>query len=361
LALRSADLSAASSVLLDAVRARVFPGAAYSIFCRGDVLTGAMGRYTYHEASAEVSPDTIYDVASLTKVVATTPMAMLLYERGKLQLDLKLGEILPQFLIPDPDPRREQVTLRMLLAHSSGLPAYEKLFLRAHGREEMLRALYSVPLTADPGTRAEYSDVGFMLLGLALERLAGESLDTFVMRDIFARLDMGDTVFLPSQALVGRLAPSEDDREFRHRVVCGEVNDENAWALGGIAGHAGLFSTAVDIAKLSAPLLSGGAPVFQRETIDLFTRREPSPPGTSRSLGWDTPSQPSSSGKYFSPHSYGHLGFTGTSLWIDPERDLAITLLTNRTWPNRGSQEGIRRVRPAFHNAVVEALLHSCC
>jgi CubicO group peptidase (beta-lactamase class C family) len=222
----------------------------------------------------------------------------------------------------------------------------------------MLRSACAVPLTTDPSTRAEYSDVGFMLLGVALERLAGESLDRFCAREIFTPLHMSDTTFLPS-SLLARIPPSEHDREFRHKIIHAEVNDENAWALGGVAAHAGLFSTALDIARFADFMLRGGTPLLKRETVEVFTRRESSPHGTTRALGWDTPSQPSSSGKYFSPRSFGHLGFTGTSLWIDPERQLAVTLLTNRTWPDRGSQEGIRRLRPDFHDAIVEGVLHA--
>ena len=349
-------LSAAGSILQDAISDRVFPGAAYSVVHCGTVQTGAVGRFTYDEFATLVTPDTIYDVASLTKVLATTPMAMLLYERGVLKLDMPVGEIVPEFVESVPDPRRRKVTIRMLLAHSSGLPAYEKLFLRAQGREQMLSAVFPVPLTADPGTRAEYSDIGFMLLGMALERLRGESLGAFVAREVFGPLRMQDTLFQPPTSLAASIPPSEDDREFRRKVICGQVNDENACELGGVAGHAGLFSTATDTAKFAACMLRGGVPLFRRDTVELFTKRKSTPPGTSRALGWDTPSQPSSSGKYFSARSYGHLGFTGTSLWVDPERELAVTLLTNRTWPNRGSQDAIKRVRPAFHNAVVEQL-----
>ena len=149
--------------------------------------------------------------------------------------------------------------------------------------------------------------------------------------------------------------PSADDRSFRHRIIQGEVQDENASVLGGVAGHAGLFATASDIAGFAHTLIEGGQKLFRPETIALFTRRQPLPKGGSRALGWDTPSSPSQSGKCFGPHSYGHLGFTGTSLWIDPEQRISITLLTNRTWPDCSNQ-AIKQVRPAFHDAVMEAL-----
>ena len=271
----------------------------------------------------------------------------------------------------------------MLLAHSSGLPAYEKLFLKAHSREDLLVAAFTTPLSADPATRAEYSDIGFILLGAALERLAGESLDIFCQREIFGPLAMTNTTFNPPKEMRSKIPPTADEREdplsnvarapppancrhprirrasgrstFRKRIIQGEVQDENAFILGGVAGHAGLFSTAEDLARFAHAMLHGGSPILRPETIALFTRRESAPAGTSRALGWDTPSSPSQSGKYFGPRSFGHLGYTGTSLWIDPDRQLSITLLTNRTWPDCSNQ-AIKQVRPKFHDAVIEAL-----
>jgi CubicO group peptidase (beta-lactamase class C family) len=206
-----------------------------------------------------------------------------------------------------------------------------------------------------PGTKAEYSDVGFILLGRILERLARESLDTFCRREIFVPLNVPQTMFNPTLDLRVTIPPTEDDRTFRLRIIEGEVNDENASVMGGVAGHAGLFAPATDISRFAECMLRGGAPIFPPATVGLFTRRETSPPGTSRALGWDTPSNPSSSGTHVSHRSFGHLGFTGTSLWIDPDRQLSVTFLTNRTWPDRSSQ-AIRYVRPAVHDAIVEAL-----
>ena len=338
----------------------------------------------------EVAPATLFDFASLTKVVATTTMAAILYERGLLELDAPLLGTIPEFLIDscgEPDPRRRNVTVRMLLAHSSGLPAYEKLFLKAHARDELLRAAFTMPLSADPGTRAEYSDIGFIILGAALERIAEESLDRFCQREVFGPLAMTSTTFNPPAALRAKIPPTADERQeecgagapasekpiafarssgsqltarsaFRQRIIQGEVQDENAFVLGGVAGHAGLFSTAEDLARFAHAMLNGGRPILRPETVALFTRRESAPRGTSRALGWDTPSAPSQSGRYFSSSSFGHLGYTGTSLWIDPERQLSITLLTNRTWPDCSNQ-AIKQVRPKFHDAVIEALERS--
>jgi CubicO group peptidase (beta-lactamase class C family) len=317
------------------------------------VALQGLGRFTYSQRSPAVTTDAVYDLASLTKVIVTTAVCMVLYEHGTLHLDQRLADLLPEF--PGGDSRREQVTLRMLLTHSSGLPAYVRLFETAATKEELLQQAVAVPLAADPGSRAEYSDIGFILLGTALERLAHEPLDEFWEREVFTPLDLKMIAFKPPHAWKPLIPPTEDDQTFRRRIIRGEVNDENAWVMGGVAAHAGCFATALDVANFTQCLLNGGAPLFKTHTVELFTRREAAPQGTSRALGWDTPSHPSQSGQYLSARSYGHLGFTGTSLWIDPERQLSVTLLTNRTWPDRSSQ-AIKAIRPAFHDAVIAAL-----
>jgi CubicO group peptidase (beta-lactamase class C family) len=286
-------------------------------------------------------------------------MAMLLYERGMLDLEAPVAAVTPEFISASPetreDSRRREVTLHTLLAHSSGLPAYEKLFLTAPTREQLLHAAFVTPLSADPGSRAEYSDIGFIILGAALEHLSSESLDRFCQREVFGPLGMSRSAFNPPAEMRAHIPPTMNDLSFRRRIIQGEVHDENASVLEGVAGHAGVFSTAEDVARFAHAMLNGGHPILHRETVSRFTRREPKPEGTSRALGWDTPSRPSQSGKYFSSASFGHLGYTGTSLWIDPERQLSVTLLTNRTWPDCSNQ-AIRTVRPRFHDAVIEAL-----
>ncbi|HEX4784741.1 MAG TPA: serine hydrolase domain-containing protein [Candidatus Sulfotelmatobacter sp.] len=353
--------SAAFDVLHNAIDQRAFPAASIAVTHHGCLVAlKAFGRFTFDAGSPQPTPAILFDLASLTKAVATTSMAMILYERGLLELEAPVIGILPEFA-GQSDPRRASVTFRMLLAHSSGLPAYEKLFLRAHTREDLLQATFTTSLSADPGTRAEYSDLGFILLATALERIAGESLDLFCQHEIFGPLAMTHTTFNPPAGARAAIPPTADDRTFRHKIIQGEVQDENAYVLGGVAGHAGLFSTAEDLARFAHVLLQCGAgtparvPILRPETVALFTRRESEPPGTSRALGWDTPSSPSQSGKYFAHGSYGHLGYTGTSLWIDPSRQLSITLLTNRTWPDCANQ-AIKQLRPKFHDAISEAL-----
>jgi len=348
----------AFGILRSAIDQRAFPGAAVAIAQQGKLIAHkGLGRFTYDATSSAVTAETVYDLASVTKVIATTAACMILHDRGLFKLDQPLVELLPGFdeSGKGQEDARRQVTLHMLLAHSSGLPAYVKLFQTAHHRDELLQQAIQVPLTAAPGSRAEYSDIGFILLGQALEKLSGEPLDQFCQREIFAKLNLALTCFNTPASLKLAIPPTEDDRTFRRRLIKGEVNDENASVMGGVAGHAGCFSTALDVSLFAQCMLRGGTPLVKKETLEIFTRRQDSPAGTSRAPGWDTPSQPSQSGKYFSSRSYGHLGYTGTSLWIDPDRQLSVTLLTNRTWPDRSSQS-IKQIRPAFHDAVIEAL-----
>ena len=351
--------ASAFGILQEAIAQRVFPAASVAATHQSRLIAlRAFGQFTYESNAPDVTPATLFDLGSVAKVVATTSMAKRLYERGLLDLDTAVSDIVPEFVSdPEKDPRRRDVTLRMLLAHSSGLPAYEKLFLKAQSRDELLHAVFTMPLATNPGSRAEYSDIGFILLGIALERLADESLDSFCPRRIFAALGMTNTTFNPPTELRAQIPPTVDDRTFRHRMIQGEVFDENASVLGGVASHAGVFSTAGDLARFAHAMLNADV-LLNRETVALFTRRESTPGGTSRALGWDTPSAPSQAGKYFGPASFGHLGYTGTSLWIDPERQVSITLLTNRTWPDC-SNHAIKQVRPKFHDAVMEAIEES--
>jgi len=337
--------------LLEAgIGGRVTPGAVVAVTHRAKLVAWkAFGRFAYDEDSPVVRPETVFDLASVTKAVATTTIAMLLFERGTLKLDAKVSEFFREFQ----DGGKQDVTVRMLLSHSSGLPAYEKLFLRCKTREELMGAAAAAPLVYPPGTRSEYSDLGFVLLGEILAELGAEDLATFAGRDIFAPLGMMSTTYCPVER--AEIPPTQDDHEFRKRMIQGEVDDENASVMGGVAGHAGLFANAYDLARFAECMLRGGSPILQADTVRVFTTRQTSPTGTSFALGWDTPSRPSQSGKLLSDAAYGHLGFTGTSLWIDPERRLSVTLLTNRTWPHRESQ-AIKQLRPAVHDAIVESL-----
>ena len=355
----------ARAILQAAVEQRAFPGAVLAVGHKGETAMVPVGRLAYEDDAPPVTADTIYDLASLTKVVAATTAAMILTERGKLALDRPVAFYLTDFVEPydtAADPLwavRGEVTVRHLLAHTAGLPAYEQFFLRAREKSHVLAEALALPLEEPPGRKTVYSDVGFILLGEIIERASGQRLDAFCEKEIFAPLGMKDTRFNPPRELWDRIAPTEQDNEFRKRLIRGEVHDENAWVMGGVAGHAGLFGTAGDLAAFCRMMLAGGraneTQILKPETIRAFTRASPAAEGPARGLGWDKPSEPSSCGRHFSASSYGHLGFTGTSLWLDPEKDWFVILLTNRVHPSR-TNEAIRLVRPTVHNAVAEAL-----
>ena len=351
-------------ILEDAIAARAFPGCAFGVLAADEiVLGGALGRFTYEETAPAVAADTVYDVASLTKVLATTAAAMLLVQRGQLDLDTPLGDLLPGFVVGrPPGDLARTVALHHLLAHSSGLPGYVELFRTATTPAALFRACLELPLQSAPGTRAEYSDPGFILLGKALEILIRADLASWTRREVFQPLGMAATGFCPSPAMQLAIPPTEEDLTFRHRRIQGEVEDENAWVLNGVAGHAGLFSNAPDLLRFAGAILRSAKSACSEENpslfdpaiLERFAERQP-PEGSSCALGWDTPSQPSSSGKHFARHSIGHLGYSGCSLWIDLDAAVAVVLLTNRTWPDRQNQR-VREVRPLFHDAVREAL-----
>ncbi len=367
---RPADLhdrfAAAYSVLETAIAERAFPGCAFGVLAGGEVLLqDGLGRFTYDEQSPAVEAQTKYDVASLTKVAATTAAAMLLNQRGLLDLETPVGELLPGFVIGRPPGTwARHVTVRHLLAHNSGLPGYVEFFRSATTPAELFRACLELSFEAHPGERVEYSDPGFILLGKALEVVMRESLASWVRREIFYPLELAATGFNPARYLSAGIPPTEEDPTFRRRVIQGEVQDENASVLHGVAGHAGLFSNVPDLLRFANEILGPlRAPsgteeprprLFSPAVIERFAERQ-GPAGSSRALGWDTPSEGSSSGRHFSSRSIGHLGYSGCSLWIDLEADVAVVLLTNRTWPDRKNL-AIREVRPAFHDAIRGAL-----
>jgi CubicO group peptidase (beta-lactamase class C family) len=356
--------AAAHRVLEDAITAQAFPGCAYGVLAGGRVMDhGGLGRFIYEENTPAVLPDTVFDIASITKVAATTAAAMLLYQRGALDLDSLVGDLLPGLIVCRAhNSEARYMTMRHLLAHNSGLPGYAEFFRTYTTPASLFRACLELPLEAPVGTRAAYSDPGFILLGKALEVITGEPLAQFVQREIFDPLGMGSTCFQPRLSARHAIPPTEEDKSLRFRVIQGEVQDENAYILHGAAGHPGLFSNISDLLRFSAEILAASghpsitepARLFERATIETFSRRQ-APEGSSRALGWDTPGENSSSGRYFSARSIGHLGYSGCSLWIDLEAGIAIVLLTNRTWPDRANQ-AIRQIRPAFHDAVRKAL-----
>jgi CubicO group peptidase (beta-lactamase class C family) len=343
--------AAAARVLADALAARAFPCATAEVGgARGVVWRFAGGRLTYEPDAPAASVETVFDLASLTKVIATTSMAMRLVDAGRLGLDDPVARHLAEWRGRD----REMVTVRDLLAHASGLTAYAQLYEKYSSRAEFQTEICAMALEYPPRTQATYSDLGFMLLGFILEDVGGLPLDRLFAS--VAALAGGDPLtFNPPRAWRDRTAPTGDER-WRHRTLVGEAHDENAAVLGGVAAHAGVFGTAKAVgafARLVLRAFGGEAALAQPETVRTFARRT-NIPGSSRALGWDTMLPTSSCGRLMSPGAIGHTGFTGTSLWIDHERDVYAVLLTNRVYPDR-SNEAILSVRRAFHDAVMAA------
>ncbi|HET8654447.1 MAG TPA: serine hydrolase [Longimicrobiaceae bacterium] len=342
------------SVMRAGIAAGAAPGATLAVGRYGRlVYLKGFGTMYAGPGAPRVTPTTIYDLASLTKVVATTTAAMILEDEGKLQIDRPVAFYLPEF----DDSSKAGITVRMLLTHRGGLEAFAPLYQTLRGREQYLQAINSRPLAYTPGTQTVYSDWDFVLMQLVIEHITGEPLDRFVQERVFGPLGMHDTLFRPPPSLIPRIAATEVDST-RGGLIRGEVHDPNAWALGGVSGHAGLFSTAPDLAIFAQMLLNGGAydgvRIVRPETVARWTA--PQYPGSSRALGWDTPSGKSSSGQFFSPWSFGHTGFTGTSIWIDPTRGLFVVLLTNRV--NYGeSNEKHADLRRAVADAVQSAIL----
>jgi beta-N-acetylhexosaminidase len=356
-----AQLQPAFQVIERAIADKAFPGATVAIGYRGKASVHAFGNLSYAANAAAVDTRTMYDIASLTKVVATTTLVAKLAEGDfpvPLDLDARVDRYLPEWATgPQPEWRR-QVTVRHLLTHTSGLPAFKEYWRTSKNKHDTLTKIFAEPLEYEPGTKEIYSDLGIILMAEIVERLTGHTLDDLTKTYITTPLGMKDTVFRPSKPLWPRIAPTEIDSNLRHRLVQGEVHDENAFAIGGVSGHAGLFSTAPDLAAFCQMLLDGGVyahhRILRRATIAQFTSPQQLSGGT-RTLGWAVPTEGGSSGHYFSAHSFGHTGFTGTSIWIDPDRDLFVVLLTNRVHPTRENQKMVQ-LRPAFHDAVLQAL-----
>jgi beta-N-acetylhexosaminidase len=395
----SAGLARVDDAIGQAIIAGVTPGAALAIGRHGRLVRlRGYGRLDPAVDYGPVTDSTLYDLASLTKVIATTESIMVLVDQGRISLDDRVQRYIPEW---NADPRESTVTIRDLLLHRAGLPAYEPLWRELRGKAAYIDRIAASGLDYAPRTKTVYSDFGFILLGTIVERVSGMPLDVFAARNIFEPLGLRDTGFNPlgwtvaadgrvvralgpslpmpatvdSQAnddgngmpavvvpparspLAARIAPTEVDTVFRHTHVHGVVHDENAFAMGGVAGHAGLFSSARDLAVVAQMLLDHGAyagvRIFSAAVVDTFTHRFSA--ASTRALGWDTPGPESSAGDYFSASSFGHTGFTGTSIWIDPERDLFVVLLTNRVDPTRAEQR-IGPLRRQVHDLVEQAI-----
>ena len=352
----AARLASIDRIVLRGIKAGGYPGASVVIGRRGyAVLQRGFGKLGWTSASPRVTADrTIYDLASLTKVVGTTTAAMLLFDAGRLDLEAPVSTYLPAFS----GGWKDSVTIRQLLTHRSGLPAGRDLWRVARTPDEARAAVLATNLECRPGQCYIYSDLGADVLGFVIEAVAGESLDVFLHDRVFEPLGMTDTFYRPADSLTYRIAPTEIAPP-RGYPLQGQVHDENAYALGGVAGHAGLFSTAADLSIFAQMMLNGGeyngVRILSDTTVSLFTRRAA---GT-RALGWDTADGDGGSGKFLDSHAYGHTGYTGTSIWIDPERQMFVLLLTNRVHAARARRPAkvISDVRADLADAAAAAVI----
>jgi CubicO group peptidase (beta-lactamase class C family) len=341
------------AVITRAVADGAFPGAYAAVgTADGVVAEYGVGRLDVADGTRP-SATTIWDLASLTKVIGTTSAMLQLVGAGRVALDSPAVRYLPAWKAPG----AERITVRHLLSHSSGMPAWRALYKEAATPEEAERQLFATSPDTLPGVRYVYSDLGFILLGKLVERVSGERLAQYDANHVFSPLGMTDTRYLPPAALLPRIAPTEQD-PWRQKKVRGEVHDENAVRLGGVSGHAGLFSTGQDLARFARMYLRygtlDGVRVFDSVAVATFTRMQDSTISR-RALGWETPTGGNSAGSRLSPVAFGHTGFTGTSIWMDPAQGVFVLLLTNRVNPTRENRK-IGGVRTALADAAVGAL-----
>jgi len=358
-----ADVDAAVRL---AIKDQVFPGAVVVIGRRDTILYAkGFGHFTWSATSPVPSPDsTLWDIASLTKVVATASIAMALVDRGQLDLDAPVANFLPRFV----GDGRERVSVRMLLDHTSGLPAFAPLYKDADTREQAIEHLWAVPLRQPPGRSPDYSDLNAILLGLIVERVTGVPLDQLARQEVFDPLGMEQTLFAPGAVLRPRIVPSMSDDQ---GPIAGRPSDPNAFALGGVAGHAGVFGTGSDLARFAQAWLREGRLADGQRWVSALTLRQflqRSSATSTRTLGWDTPARnpflktTTSFGSMSSPVTYGHTGWSGTSLWLDPAGDLFVVILTNRSFDPQARQSliAIRDVRHRVSDAARTSVLALC-
>ena len=343
-----------ATILRSGVRDSAFPGAVAVVGTKdGASITVSVGQLDW-QPSPEPTMSTLWDLASLTKVIGLTSAMMLMVESRAVDLDAPVERYIPEFR----GRWKERVTVRHLLTHSSGLPAWRPLYKEADSPANAMALAIATPLDTMPGLRMVYSDLGAILLGEIVTRVSGQSFDSLLQERVFGPLGMRETVFRPAADQLNRIAPTEVD-PWRQRHLRGEVHDENAYALGGISSHAGLFSSARDLVRIARMYLNGGTLDGVRfvspSTIAQFTAVQDSAL-SHRALGWETPNGSNSAGHLMSKRAFGHTGFTGTSIWIDPERDVFVLLLTNRVNPTR-EHRGITAVRVAVADAAMGAVI----
>ena len=353
------SLRKVDQIMNEAVLDSTFPGGVVAVVKDGILAYQKGFGYETYQKLSPVRPSDVYDLASLTKVTATTPAIMKLFDEQKISLDDKVGKYIPEFR----KGKKAQITIRHLLLHNSGLPAFRIYVDKLTKRDEIIEAVKNEPLIYEPGTTYEYSDLGFILLAEIVEKVSGQPINEYIRQKLFYPMTMTSTFFTPKAVgswYVNRIPPTEQDTIYRDKTLLAEVNDERAWYMNGIAGHAGLFSSAADLAKYTQMLLNngsyGGRRYFKPATVAIFTRRQSEL--VNRGYGFDRKSKDfSTAGSLTSDETFGHTGFTGTSYWVDPRRDLAIIILTNRTYPYRSFGKNISRVRSAVADAVVTSII----
>jgi beta-N-acetylhexosaminidase len=354
----AAALATADSVVNAGIDRKAYPGAVLLVARDGIVVKDkAFGHYTYDASAPAVSPETIFDMASVSKVISTTTAIMRLYDEKKIELDATVASYIPAF----GQNGKEKITVRNLLLHNSGLPGWRKFYTFCGDPKCVMDSLYATPLDYPTGTQMIYSDLGFITLGKVVEKITRTTLDKYMDSVFFKPLGMTSTRYNPPPQMKDQCIPTEIDSFWRKTFtpVQGRVHDENAATLGGVSGHAGLFSTAADLAIILQMELNGGTyggkRYLKESTVALFTKRQDD--RSSRCLGWDAKNLNGGSwaGKLVSNQAYLHTGFTGTSVVVDPTKKLIIVFLTNRVYPTR-ENNGLARVRPALHDAIVKAV-----
>ncbi len=351
------DFSKVDELMSGALKDQIFPGAVLAVGHKGRlVYHKPFGKFTYEEDAQEVTKESIFDMASVSKVIGTTSAAMFLYDEGILDLDEKVITYLPEFN----NNGKDKITVRNLLLHNSGLIAFVEYYKKFSTKEEVINAIMNAELVYPTETKYVYSDLGLITLQQIIEKLAGKTLDVFLHEKLFSPMEMNRTMYNPSEEFLYHVLPTEVDDYWRMTTVKGKVHDENAYMLGGVAGHAGLFSTAADVSKFLQMMLNkgtyAGKRYFKESTVEDWTTKQTEQ--STRGLGWDTKSEENSSfGTKFSMNSFGHTGFTGTSVWADKDNDVYVILLSNRVYPTRDNRKiiGFRRI---LSDAIGEAVLY---
>lgn len=346
---------------------KYFPGAQLIIGTQEKIIYEKnFGKYTYDTDAQAVTESSMFDLASVTKVIATTSAIMKLYDENKLNINDNVSLYIPEFATQE----KGDIKIVNLLLHNSGLKAWIPFYKTCATREQALQVLYNTPLDYAVGTKFVYSDLNAVLLGLIVEKITGMSLDAYCTENIFFPMGMDNTAFNPNAGMKKMCMPTENDSYWRKRLLQGEVHDETAAIMGGVSGNAGLFSTAEDLYKFMKVMLSRVSyynahsrglreeKIASPDVINLFLKKWDTPKyNNSRGLGWDTKPEPTSyrapCGEKFSDNSFGHTGYTGTSVWADTDKNLIVIFLTNRVYPSRDNN-GIREIRPEVHNMAVE-------